>query len=75
VTAVESATAQTYRKAVRTGLIVAVALAALTVIEFVIAVAIDDPLVYLLPFVIAKALLIMDYYMHIRRLKGTTGGH
>ena len=74
MTAAETTTRSSYRGAVRTGLIVAVALAVLTVIEYIIAVAVEDPLLFLLPFVIAKALLILDFYMHIRRLRGNGGG-
>ncbi len=72
MTAVSSTTDQSaYRNAVRVGLIVAAVLGVLTVVEFVIAVTVDEPLLFLLPFVVAKGLLILDYYMHIRRLKGS----
>ena len=65
---------EVYRKKVRVGVIVAVALAVLTVIEYVIAVSMENPLLLLLPFVVAKGLLIMDYFMHVRQL-WNEGGH
>ena len=48
----------------------AAALAVLTVIEYVIAVGIDDPLIWLLPFVIAKFVLILEYFMHFSSVLG-----
>ncbi len=48
----------------------AVALAVLTVIEYIVAVSLDDPLIWLLPFVVAKAALIMEYFMHFSALWG-----
>jgi len=63
------------RAKVRTGLIVAVVLAILTVIEYVIAIQIDRPLWWLVPFGIAKAWLILDYFMHIRAVFSGNGGH
>lgn len=56
------------RDKARLGIRVAVGLAALTVVEFILAVAIDDPLLWLLPFVAAKGWLILDYFMHIRHV-------
>ena len=41
-------------------------LAILTVIEYLIAVSIDSPLIWLLPFVLAKGWLILDSFMHFR---------
>jgi len=60
----------TQQDRVRLGLIVAAALAVLTVVEYVIAVSIDDPLIWLLPFVIAKFALILEYFMHFSSLWG-----
>ena len=54
----------------RLGVRVAVWLAVLTVIEYLIAVNIDDPLVWLIPFVLAKGWLIMKYFMHIKDVLG-----
>ena len=58
------------RDKVRLGMMVAAALAVLTAIEYVIAVSIDDPLIWLLPFVIAKGGLIMEYFMHFSAVLG-----
>ncbi len=52
------------------GLLVAVGLAVFTLIEYIIAVGIDDPLIWLLPFAIAKGALIMEYFMHFSALFG-----
>jgi uncharacterized membrane protein len=42
-------------------------LAVLTVIEYVIAVNVDSlVVVWLLPFIVAKGWLILDYFMHFR---------
>lgn len=57
-----------YRQRVRTGLYVAAGLAVLTVVEYLVAVSVSSPLLLLLPFVVAKGLLILDYYMHARQL-------
>ena len=58
----------------RLGLQVGLGLGVLTAIEFVIAVSIEDPLVWLLPFMLAKGWLILDYFMHVRDFSGE-GGH
>lgn len=53
----------------RLGRRVAVWLAALTVVEYVIAINVDTlVIVWLLPFVAAKGWLILDYFMHLRAL-------
>lgn len=56
------------RAKVRRGLVVAVGLAVLTVIEYLIAVGIDQPLLWLIPFAVAKGWLIMEYFMHFSSL-------
>jgi caa(3)-type oxidase subunit IV len=50
------------------GMRVFIALAALTVIEFVVAVTVDANVPILAAFAVAKAALIMYYFMHIARL-------
>lgn len=51
----------------RLGWRVAGALAVLTVLEYVIAVNVDTlVIVWLLPFVLAKGWLILDYFMHFK---------
>jgi len=54
------------REATRRGLVAAVLLAVLTVIEYLIAIGLDDPLLALIPFVILKGWIILDTFMHIR---------
>ena len=58
----------TFRSRVRRGLIVALALTVLTFVEYVIAVGIDDPLIWLVPFAVAKGALIVEYFMHFSAL-------
>jgi hypothetical protein len=60
-----------YRKAIRHGLMGALWLTVLTIIEFIIAVVGDgEPwlLWALLPFVLLKGWIILDTFMHIRAL-------
>lgn len=54
----------------RKGLIAAALLAVLTVIEYTIAISLDNPLFALLPFVILKGWIILDTFMHIRAVFG-----
>jgi hypothetical protein len=56
------------KKATRRGIIAAVILAVLTVIEFFIATGIENPLLPLLPFVLLKGWIILDTFMHVRAL-------
>ena len=58
------------KKATRKGLIAAALLAVLTVIEFFVAVGLDDPLLALLPFVALKGWIILDAFMHVRAVFG-----
>jgi len=58
------------RKASRKGLIAAVLLAVLTVIEYFVAVGLEDPLLALLPFVALKGWIILDTFMHVRAVFG-----
>lgn len=62
------------RKTTRKGLIAAALLAVLTVIEYFIAIGIDDPLLALLPFVVLKGWIILDAFMHVRQVF-REGGH
>jgi hypothetical protein len=50
----------------RLGVRVAVWLGVLTVIEYLVAINIDSPLLWLIPFALAKGWLIMKYFMHIK---------
>ena len=58
------------RRATRKGLVAAVLLAVLTVIEFLVAIGLDDPLLALIPFVILKGWIILDTFMHIKAVFG-----
>jgi len=62
------------REATRRGLIAAVLLAVLTVIEFFVAIGLDDPLLALIPFVIVKGWIILDTFMHVKAVF-EEGGH
>lgn len=55
------------------GIKVAGWLGVLTLIEYLVAVGISSPLVWLLPFASAKGWLIMRYFMHVNEL--FEGGH
>ena len=59
---------------VRRGLVVTAGLTVLTIIEYLIAVGVDRPLLWLLPFVAAKFVLILEYFMHVSALFGK-GAH
>jgi len=54
----------------RKGLIAAALLAVLTVVEFFVAINLDNPLFPLLPFVILKGWIILDTFMHVRAVFG-----
>ena len=55
-------------KATKKGLIAAVVLAVLTIVEFFVAAGFEEPLWPLLPFVALKGWIILDSFMHIRAL-------
>ena len=57
-----------FKKATRKGIIAAVAIAILSVIEYIIAIEVANPLLPLLPFVFLKGWIILDTFMHIRAL-------
>ncbi len=59
---------QDYGSKTKTVWIVASALAVLTVVEYSIALNVANPLLFLVPFVVAKGLLIMDSFMHVRKV-------
>ena len=56
------------RKATRKGIVAALIIAVLSVIEYFIAVEVTNPLWALLPFVLAKGWIILDTFMHVRAL-------
>ncbi len=58
------------RSATRKGLIATVLLGVLTVVEFFVAISLDDPLLALIPFVIVKGWIILDTFMHVKAVFG-----
>lgn len=63
------------RKATKRGVLAAVLLAVLSIIEFIIAVEVAQPLLPILPFVLAKGWIILDSFMHVRDLFNDGSGH
>ena len=55
----------------RLGLLILVILAVLTGVEFVVATEIEENLIPLVGMAVAKAGLILWYFMHIKRVTGT----
>ena len=62
------------RKTTRKGLIGAGLLAVLTIIEYFVAIGLDDPLLALIPFVLLKGWIILDVFMHVKQVF-REGGH
>ncbi len=60
------------KKQSRVGLVVFVILAVLTGVEYLLAVSIDANLPILMVVAIAKAVLIMYYFMHVARSWGSS---
>jgi hypothetical protein len=58
------------RKVSLRGILAAVLLAVLTVIEFFVATGLEEPLLPLLPFVVLKGWIILDTFMHVRAVFG-----
>jgi len=56
------------RNATRKGVVAAVVLGVLTIVDFIIATSIENPLLLLLPFVALKGWIILDTFMHVRAL-------
>ena len=57
-----------------TGLVVVLVLAALTLVEFYIATHMDS-VVFLMLIALAKAVLVIWFFMHVKRLWAPEGGH
>ena len=53
-------------KATKRGLMAALLLAVLTVIEYFVAISVEQPLLPLLPFVAVKGWIILDAFMHVK---------
>lgn len=60
--------------AVRTGVIIAIILGVLTLIEFVVGLVIPNPWI-LLTLALLKALLVIQFFMHVSRVFAREGGH
>ncbi len=58
----------------RRGLLVFLALAVLTAVEYIIGTN-EAPIIFLWVIAILKAALVLVYFMHITRLSGSEGGH
>ncbi len=70
-----ASTPDAYRAKIRIGLLVIVGLAVLTGIEFVVAGAAANAVLWLTPFAVAKGWLILQFFMHAGDLRGgTTAG-
>ena len=52
--------------ATKKGLMAALLLAILTIIEYFVAISVEQPLIPLLPFVAVKGWIILDAFMHVR---------
>ena len=63
-----------YKVMIRRGIVSALLLAVLSVVEYVVAQEIDNPTWYLVPFMVAKGVIILDVFMHVRAIRGE-GGH
>jgi cytochrome c oxidase subunit IV len=63
------------RAAYRKGLVVFVGLAVLTVVEFLVAALAGGGTALLFVLILAKAGLIVQYYMHVDRVWSQEGGH
>lgn len=61
--------------AIRTGWMVFVALAALTIVEYIIAVGVDANLPVIAIIAVAKAACIVYYFMHVVRAWRREAGH
>lgn len=60
--------------AVRKGVIIAIILGVLTLIEFVVGLVIPNPWI-LLTLALLKALLVIQFFMHVSRVFAREGGH
>ena len=52
------------------GGVAAMLLAVLTIIEYFVAIGLENPLLPLLPFVVLKGWIILDTFMHVRAVFG-----
>lgn len=55
-----------YTTMMRRGVVAALLLAVLSIVEYIVATQLDNPTWYLVPFVLVKAAVILDVFMHVR---------
>jgi cytochrome c oxidase subunit IV len=67
---IETVDTEGLRSKSKLGIWIAAWLGVLTLIEYLIAINVDNPLLLLLPFVVAKGWLIMRYFMHFQDVFG-----
>jgi cytochrome c oxidase subunit IV len=63
-----------HRRMITRGVLAALVLAVLSLLEYWVALEFDDPTWYLVPFMVFKGGLILDTFMHIRALRND-GAH
>lgn len=59
----------TFDQAMRAGLVAVVALAVITVVEYVIATKVGQPIIPIIVLAIAKGWIILNTFMHIQALR------
>ncbi|HNJ96513.1 MAG TPA: hypothetical protein PLV13_00185 [Ilumatobacteraceae bacterium] len=65
---------ESHRSMIRRGVAAALLLAALSLAEYFVAVEIDDPTWYLMPFIVVKGWVVLDIFMHVRAIR-SEGAH
>jgi hypothetical protein len=63
------------KSATKKGLMAALLLAILTIIEYFVAISVEEPLLPLLPFVVVKGWIILDAFMHVRAVFDSGDDH
>jgi hypothetical protein len=59
---------ESLKQATRKGVVAALLIAVLSVVEYFIAIEVPNPLWFLMPFVVLKGWIILDTFMHVRAL-------
>ncbi len=63
-----------HKRMITRGVLAAVALAVLSLIEYWVALYFDDPTWWLVPFMVLKGWVVLDFFMHVRALR-SEGAH
>jgi len=63
-----------HRRMITRGVLAALVLAVLSLLEYWVALEFDDPTWYLVPFMAIKGWVILDFFMHVRALR-SEGAH